>query len=190
MGNHPEPVASVIDALAFAAEAHRHQRRKDAEATPYINHPIALLHILSNEARITDPAVLCAAALHDYLEDCCGKDGQPTVEEGQQLLSDRFGPEVLSFVVAVTDDKRLPKHERKQLQVEYAGSAPFGARLVKLADKTANLRDITGSPPADWSLARRQEYFDWAERVVGQLRGTHAPLEALFDRELVKRPTQ
>ncbi|WP_201774039.1 HD domain-containing protein [Pseudoxanthomonas suwonensis] len=167
-------IARVIDAIAFAAHAHRRQRRKDDEATPYISHPVALVHILSVEAGVEDIDVLCAAALHDYLEDCCGQDGQPTLEQGRALLCERFGAGVLALVEAVTDDKALPKAERKRLQVEHAAHIPEGARLIKLADKTANLRDIAACPPADWPLFRRREYFDWAAQVVARLRGTHA----------------
>ena len=175
------PLARVIDALAFAGEAHRNQRRKDADATPYINHPLALLRILAVEAGIDDADVLCAAALHDVLEDCCGPGREWTLEEGRALLRERFGPQVLAFVEAVTDDKSLPKDQRKRLQVEHAAHAPHGAKLVKLADKIANLRDIAATPPADWSVERRREYLAWASSVVDRLRGTHAVLEALFD---------
>ena len=174
-------LARVIDAIAFAAEAHRQQRRKDEDRTPYINHPVALVRILAVEAGIDDADVLCAAALHDVLEDCCGQEGQPTLDEGRALLQQRFGPQVLAYVEAVTDDKSLPKEERKRLQVEHAAHAPRGAKLVKLADKIANLRDIAASPPADWSLQRRQEYVAWAGTVVDAIRGTDPALEALFD---------
>ena len=89
---------------------------------------------------------------------------------------------------AVTDDKSLPKPERKRLQVEHAAHAPEGARLVKLADKVANLRDIEAKPPADWSFDRRQEYFDWAKQVIDQVRGTHPGLEGLFDAAYAMKP--
>ena len=181
-------IQRVIEAAAFAAQAHRNQRRKDTELTPYINHPLTLMQILATEAGVDDPDVLCAAALHDYLEDCCGGTGQPTVREGKDLLHQRFGEQVLVYVVAVTDDKTLSKAERKQLQVEHAAHAPRGAKLVKLADKTANLRDLNDFPPADWPAFRRRGYFDWAAQVVGQVRGTHAGLEALFDAAHAKRP--
>lgn len=182
------PLTRVIDAIAFAAHEHRRQRRKDKEETPYINHPVALVQILAVEAGIDDADVLCAAALHDYLEDCCGKEGQPTVAEGERLLQERFGGQVLAYVQAVTDDKSLLKEERKRRQVQHAAHVPFGAKLVKLADKTANLRDLNDFPPADWPAFRRREYFDWAAQVVAQVRGTHAGLEALFDAAHAKRP--
>jgi guanosine-3',5'-bis(diphosphate) 3'-pyrophosphohydrolase len=182
------PLHRVVDAIAFAAHAHRMQRRKDRDATPYINHPVALVHILSVEAGIDDADVLCAAALHDYLEDCCGEPDQATLEDGRDLLHRRFGLQVLALVEAVTDDKSLPKAERKRRQVTHAAHAPHGARLIKLADKTANLRDLADFPPTDWPLHRRREYFDWAAQVIGQMRGTHLRLEGLFDAAYARRP--
>ncbi|MEO6103537.1 MAG: HD domain-containing protein [Pseudoxanthomonas sp.] len=182
------PTTRVIDAIAFAAHAHRLQRRKDQDATPYINHPVALVQILAVEAGIEDADVLCAAALHDYLEDCCGKEGQITLEAGRALLLERFGAQVLAYVDAVTDDKSLLKAERKRQQVEHAAHVPHGAKLIKLADKTANLRDLNDFPPADWPAFRRREYFDWAAQVIDQVRGAHPRLEALFDEAYARRP--
>jgi guanosine-3',5'-bis(diphosphate) 3'-pyrophosphohydrolase len=91
-------------------------------------------------------------------------------------------------VDAVTDDKSLPKAERKRQQIEHAAHAPRGAQLVKLADKIANLRDLTDFPPADWPAFRRREYFDWAALVIAQVRGVHPQLEALFDQAYAQRP--
>ena len=184
---HP-PMTRVIDAIAFAAHAHRMQRRKDKDETPYINHPVALVQILAVEAGIDDADVLCAAALHDYLEDCCGDEGQASLQAGRQLLHERFGAPVLALVDAVTDDKSLPKAERKRRQVEHAGHVPHGAQLIKLADKTANLRDLADFPPADWPAFRRRDYFDWAALVIAQVRGAHSQLEALFDKAYAQRP--
>ena len=168
----------ILDALAFAAHKHRDQRRKDASASPYIHHPIALAKLLADTG-VTDPAVLCAALLHDTLEDT-----QTMHEE----LHDRFGEEVASIVAEVTDDKTLPKGERKRLQVEHAAGISAKAKLVKIADKVANLRDIAESPPADWSTERKREYFDWAKAVVDQVRGTLPELEAAFDAAYAARP--
>jgi GTP diphosphokinase / guanosine-3',5'-bis(diphosphate) 3'-diphosphatase len=183
-------LARVVDAVAFAADAHRFQSRKDEAPTPYINHPVALVRVLAVEAAVEDTDVLCAAALHDYLEDCCGGEGQPSVDEGRAILEQRFGATVLAYVEAVTDDKSLPKAERKRRQVEHAAHIPHGARLVKLADKTCNLRDIAATPPAEWSQQRRREYFDWARSVVDRIRGTHPGLEALFDAACARRPAE
>ena len=173
-------LALLLKALAFAAHKHRDQRRKDPQASPYINHPIALANALVNEAGITDTEVLCAALLHDTVEDTA-----TTHEE----LVDAFGSRVARMVAEVTDDKRLPKQERKRLQIEHAPHLSEGAKLVKLADKICNLRDVAEHPPAKWDLARRRDYFEWAKRVVDGLRGIHPRLEAAFDAAYAKIPS-
>lgn len=162
----------LISAIAFAADKHRNQRRKDHEASPYINHPIALANVLANEAGVDDERVLMAAVLHDTIED---------TETTEQDLLRLFGKDVADIVMEVTDDKILSKAERKRLQVEHAAHISRRAKLVKLADKICNLRDIVQNPPADWPIERKEEYFDWAKAVVDGLRGVHPGLEALFD---------
>lgn len=169
---HTDDFNLLIRALRFAASKHRGQRRLDIHASPYINHPIAVLSILTEEGGVLEPAVLCAAVLHDTVEDT-----ETTAEELESL----FGPRVRDIVMAVSDDKTLPKAERKRLQIIHAAGASYEARLVKLADKIANLRDLAVCPPPGWDLARRREYCDWACRVVDQVRGTHEALERLFD---------
>jgi len=169
----------LLKALAFAAHKHRDQRRKDVESSPYINHPIALANILCNEGHITDISVICAALLHDTVEDT-----DTTPEE----LERKFGEEIRDIVMDVTDDKTLDKAARKQYQIEHAAHISDQAKRVKLADKISNLRDVASSPPADWDLQRRQEYFDWAKAVIDGLRGAHGPLETLFDAAYAARP--
>ena len=168
----PNPLATLLQAVAFSADKHRNQRRKDAEASPYINHPIALAHVLANEGGVQDVTVLCAAVLHDTIEDT-----ETTADELRAL----FGEQVASVVLEVTDDKSLEKSVRKQKQIEHAPHISPQAQLVKLADKISNLRDILASPPADWSPERKQAYFDWAAKVVAGLRGVHPGLESVFD---------
>ncbi|MDA0268112.1 MAG: HD domain-containing protein [Cyanobacteria bacterium] len=167
-----DPWSVVVTALQFAADRHCHQRRKDKAASPYINHPIALLHLLHQEAGVIDPVVLASALLHDTVED---------TDTSLAELETRFGPEIAGVVAQVTDDKSLPKAVRKQHQVDHASSLCDRAKLVKLADKTANLRDLVASPPAGWSVTRCQDYCRWAKQVVDELRGTHQTLEAQFD---------
>lgn len=169
----------LIDAIAFAAHKHRRQRRKDADASPYINHPIGLARVLSIEAGVTDPKVLVAAVLHDTLEDT-----ETTYDE----LCGRFGTTIARIVQEVTDDKALPKRERKRLQVEHAAHISRRARLVKMADKICNVRDVASHPPHGWPLRRRRQYFDWAKAVVDRMRGTHRKLEELFDAAYLNRP--
>jgi len=169
----------LISALAFAAHKHRDQRRKDAVASPYINHPIALANVLANEAGIDDEAVLIAAVLHDTVED---------TETSEEELIREFGQEIASVVLEVTDDQLLSKADRKRLQVESAGTISRQAKLVKLADKICNLRDIATSPPAGWPVGRKREYFDWAKSVIDGLRGVHPVLETIFDEAFSHRP--
>ncbi len=168
-----EQLELVLHAVAFAADKHRTQKRKDAGASPYINHPLDLAHMLASRGGVTDPEVIAAALLHDTVEDT-----ETTIEE----LEAEFGKRVASMVGEVTDDKTLKKADRKRLQVENAAGKSTGAKLVKLADKTCNLRDILACPPADWSRERKLEYFEWAGRVVAGLRGTNQALEDEFDR--------
>jgi guanosine-3',5'-bis(diphosphate) 3'-pyrophosphohydrolase len=162
----------LLMALAFAAEKHRHQRRKDAAASPYINHPIAVANTLAVEGRVTDEAILLAACLHDTVEDT-----QTTFEE----IEETFGTEVSNLVRSVTDDKSLEKAERKQLQIEHAAKSSDKAKQIKIADKICNVRDITNCPPQDWSLKRRTEYLDWSQSVVSGCRGVNLSLEQAFD---------
>jgi guanosine-3',5'-bis(diphosphate) 3'-pyrophosphohydrolase len=172
-------ISAVLRATLFAAEKHKNQRRKDAEASPYINHPIALAAVLANEGGVVDPDVLCAALLHDTIEDT-----ETTADE----LRTTFGAAVTGVVLEVTDDKSLPKAERKRLQVEHAAHASPQAKLVKLADKICNLSDILSSPPSDWPIERKQEYFDWAAKVVAGVRDVHPGLASVFDQLYARRP--
>jgi len=169
----------LLKALTFAAHKHKDQRRKDLNASPYINHPISLANILCNEGHVADVEVICGAFLHDTVED---------TETTSDELEVEFGKVISEIVMEVTDDKTLPKDERKRLQIEHAAHASNKAKLVKLADKISNLRDVVDNPPPDWSLERRQAYFDWAKQVIEQVRGVHHGLERLFDETYKLRP--
>jgi len=175
----PSLLPIIFDALSFAADKHRNQRRKDADASPYINHPIALARLLRVEGGVDDATVLCAALLHDTIEDT-----ETTTNE----LRARFGEKITAIVLEVTDDKALPKAERKSLQIAHAPQLSREAKLVKLADKICNLRDVASSPPTEWPLERRREYFEWAKCVVDGLRGIHPALEAVFDSAYAAKP--
>lgn len=162
----------ILDAATFAAEKHRHQRRKDAKASPYINHPLTLARTLATTGEVTDPIVLAAALLHDTIED---------TETSFSEIEDRFGREVALIVQEVSDDKELEKDERKRQAVDTVASKSREAKLVKLADKISNLRDIIASPPIEWTLERKIGYFEWAKEVIDQVRGTDQALEDEFD---------
>ena len=168
-----DTVRRVLGALEFAAARHRDQRRKGADASPYINHLIRVTRLLADEGGSDDAVLLAAAALHDTIED--------TDTTGAEL-EERFGAAVRAVVEEVTDDKRLPKEARKRHQVERAPGLSLRARQLKIADKIANVEDVVASPPRGWTLARRREYLDWGAAVVAGCRGSNADLEACWDR--------
>ena len=148
------------------------QRRKDPDATPYINHPIAVATVIAIEGEVMDEATLLCALLHDTVEDT-----DTTFAE----LAQHFGPEVAALVRELTDDKSLAKSERKRLQIEHAKAATARAKQVKIADKICNVRDVAACAPADWSRQRRLEYLRWSELVVAGCRGVNPKLEQAFD---------
>jgi (p)ppGpp synthase/HD superfamily hydrolase len=177
LSDHSEAglVGPVLKALKFAAEKHSRQRRKDSDASPYVNHLIDIAEILASVGGIADLATLQGGILHDTIEDT-----ETTADELERV----FGPEVRRLIEEVTDDKRLPKLERKRLQIEHAPYLSTRAKLIKISDKISNVRDVTHSPPAEWTLQHRQEYLDWTERVVSGCRGCNQALENLYDRTL------
>jgi guanosine-3',5'-bis(diphosphate) 3'-pyrophosphohydrolase len=169
----------LLRATAFAERKHRGQPRKGADGVPYITHPIEVARILAEEGGVRDRVVLAAALLHDVLEDT-----ETTWDE----LAREFGEPVAAVVAEVTDDKALPKAERKRRQVEHAPHLSDRAKLVKLADKIDNVRDVIRGPPTDWPLERRREYLAWAEQVVNGLRGVNRALEVAFPRDVGETP--
>ena len=168
-------LAMLIKAVRYSADNHRFQRRKGKEASPYISHSLEVADLLASTGGITDVPILVAAILHDTVEDT-----RTTFEEVEAL----FGEEVRAIVEELTDDKTLPKAERKRLQIEHAPQLSSSAKPVKIADKICNIRDVAHDPPADWPLQRRREYLKWAERVVAGCRGSNPPLEQRFDEVL------
>lgn len=161
--------ARLLEAASFAADRHRDQRRKDVDATPYINHPLTVGRILA-EAGVEDVEVLMAGVLHDTIEDT-----ETTAEE----LTRRFGERVCGLVLEVTDDKTIDKLERKRLQVIKAPTKSDDAKMIKMADKIANLRDLK-APPVGWSAKRIGAYIQFAEMVAGGCAGANPALDAMF----------
>jgi GTP diphosphokinase / guanosine-3',5'-bis(diphosphate) 3'-diphosphatase len=164
-----------LTALNFSAGKHRHQRRKDTAASPYINHPIEVAHILWTIGGVYDEMTIIAAILHDTIEDT-----DTTPEEIRQS----FGDDVLGLVLEVSDDKSLPKPERKQKQIAHAPHLSWRAKQIKLADKICNVRDIAFAPPSHWPRQRRIDYLQWAGDVIDGLRGANEKLEKHFDETL------
>jgi (p)ppGpp synthase/HD superfamily hydrolase len=167
-----DEVLLLTRAFAFAAEKHTGQQRKGEKAEPYVNHLAEVAHLLAVAVQGRDANLIAAGLLHDTLED--------TKTTHAELVA-AFNEDIASLVSEVTDNKSLPKQERKRLQVEHAPSRSDRAKMLKLADKTSNLRGIVSSPPKGWSIERRLEYVRWGRDVVAGLRGVHPWLEAQFD---------
>ncbi len=159
-------------AADYAARQHVSQRRKGERSEPYVNHLTEVTDLLASATDGRDAVLLAAGMLHDTLEDT-----DATYED----LEQRFGPEVAALVAEVTDDKSLPKEERKRLQIAKTPAKSVRARMLKLADKTSNLRALVSTPPAGWTEVRLADYVVWAAEVVKSCRGLNATLEAAFD---------
>ncbi len=164
-------ISDLARAYHFAAVRHLSQKRKGKAGEPYINHLTEVADLVATATGGCDVDVVIAAVLHDVLEDT-----PTTCEE----LVEGFGARVAGMVLEVSDDKALPKAERKRLQIEHAPHLTPGAKIIKLADKTANLRSLKKSPPADWDAARIADYVVWALAVAEGLRGTNPALEDLL----------
>lgn len=162
-------VRQVLRAANFAAIKHMAQRRKGQACEPYVNHVLEVAHLVA-EAGL-DTATVTAALLHDTVED---------TETTREELVEEFGEDVAALVIEVTDDKSLPKAERKRLQVERAPHKSPRAQAIKAADKISNLRSILDSPPGDWDDERKREYFTFAKAVVDGLHQSPESLRAEF----------
>ena len=166
-------IVRITRALDFAARKHVGHRRKGLAAEPYINHLAEVALLLAEATHGKDTELVMAGLLHDCIED-----------QGVRFeeLTELFGADVAGLVGEVTDDSSLAKAERKRLQVEHAPHKSERARMLKIADKISNLHSMRSSPPKDWDVKRRREYFEWAKAVVTGCRGVSASLEAKFDK--------
>ena len=160
---------NLVTAFHFAATQHSGQRRKNKEKSPYINHPIEVCYLLSDTG-VTDTDTLAAAVLHDTIEDT------PTNYDD---LAHIFGKRVADIVKECSDNKSLPKVERKKLQIEHAKEVSHAAKQVKMADKYSNLRDLLINPPQSWSEEIVRGYMYWAYAVFLNLKGVNPELEEL-----------
>ena len=166
-------LVTVMRAADAAARWHVNQRRKGAAQEPYITHLLEVAMLVAEATAGADPNLIVAALLHDTIED------QGVTREE---IAAQFNDDVAGLVVEVTDDKKLPKAERKRLQIEHAPKLTPRAKLLKIADKISNLRSVTTSSPADWPMQRRGDYVVWTSKVVQGLRGASDLLEQEFDR--------
>lgn len=135
-----EQVERVQAAYEFGAAAHRGQKRLSGE--PYIAHPIAAANILADLH--VDAETIIAAILHDVIEDT------PTAKE---QIDAQFGKEVAELVDAVTKLDQIKFKSRQEAQAEsfrkmlLAMVRDIRVILVKLADRTHNMRTLAAMPP-------------------------------------------
>ncbi len=176
-----EDISLLLKAVNFSAEKHKSQRRKGAEGSPYINHPIAVAETLWTVGGVRDVSIIVAAILHDTVEDT-----KTTIGE----IEEHFGSVVRSLVQEVTDDKSLPKPERKRLQIEHAPHLSIGAQQIKLADKISNIQGVAYAPPTHWPHQRRVDYLSWADNVVSGLRGCSKQMDELYDETMRRARAQ
>jgi len=168
-------IQAVLKAAHFASIKHVGQKRKGVAGEPYLNHLIEVAELVSRAITEPDTNLIAAALLHDTVED--------TRTSHEELLRE-FGPDIAGLVAEVTDDKSLPKHERKRLQVEHAPHISARAQAVKIADKISNLRALLLTPPVDWDLRRKREYFAWAKSVVDACTAPNPVLKEEFAKTL------
>jgi (p)ppGpp synthase/HD superfamily hydrolase len=173
--SHPDPtlgaLRDVLKAARFASVRHVSQKRKGIAAEPYLNHLIEVADLVAQAITEPDTHLIAAALLHDVIED--------TKTSKEEVVAE-FGTDIADLVAEVTDDKSLPKAERKRLQIEHAPHLTPRAQTIKIADKISNLRGIVSTPPEDWDLRRKREYFEWARRVVEACSAPNPLLKAEF----------
>ena len=165
-------IVLITRAFNFASQRHSGQRRKGQAQEPYVNHLAEVAELVAETTNGQDPNLVAAALLHDTIED--------TQTEPKELAS-IFNKDIASLVGEVTDDKTLRKAERKARQIANAGEKTVRAKILKLADKTSNLRSIAKSPPEDWNNVRKAEYIDWAVKVVDGLGDVPEELKTHFN---------
>ena len=153
-------VAPLLDAVAFAARAHRQQLRKDGQ-TPYVSHVFRVCLLVRHVFGIDDPRVLTAAVLHDAIED--------TTTDYDDLC-EQFGGDVAAWVAALSKDTRQKEDEReREYMAELAGS-PWQVQVCKLADIFDNLVDCARTTPET-----RHKVFRHAQNYLHALRSELKP---------------
>ena len=145
---------TVLRAADAAARWHVHQRRKGSAQEPYINHLLEVASFIAEATHGKDPDLVIAALLHDAIED---------QEVPYELITRELGKRVADVVKQVTDDKTLPKEVRKEKQIKMASKKSIDAKIIKLADKTSNMRAITlaqlriGQSSDAWNISAGRE---------------------------------
>ncbi|MEZ5314722.1 MAG: HD domain-containing protein [Chlamydiales bacterium] len=170
----------LICAIIYSAHQHANQVRKDKESTPYIIHPLEVCNNLWEVGQVRNANILMSAILHDTLEDTLA-----TEDEIQKY----FGQRVLITVKEVTNAPNLSSDENKQCQIDHVPCMSQDARLVKLADRLANITDLNTNPPSSWTSQKIENYFTWGEKLLAALRGTNHQLETMLKKMIEDHST-
>jgi len=160
----------LTSVLAYAEQKHAGQLRKGAREEAYIHHVVDVAEIVTDVTN-GDESIIAAALLHDVIED-----SDATSEE----IGKAFGQEVADLVVELTDAPGLAERDRRQAQIDHAPHLSDTAKLIKIADKISNLKEMTVDPPASWNAAQQRAYLDWGEAVFVGLKGLNENLDELF----------
>lgn len=167
-------LSRVLDAIDLAARAHHGQLRKGPSGAPYVVHPLRVMSNLVTIGGVTDADVLCAAALHDVLEDT----DTPTA-----VIADRFGEHVLALVRELTKAPGLDGEASKRAVIASIPSMSPDAQAIKLADVLANVRDVREDPAPSWDAARKAAYVRYALGVLAAIDEPNRRLAAALRRE-------
>jgi (p)ppGpp synthase/HD superfamily hydrolase len=170
----------VDQAIEFATKAHEGQFRKGTKR-PYIVHPVEVMDIVSTMT--DDEDVICAAVLHDTIEDCAGVT--------EEVLREQFGARVASLVARESEDKSKTWEERKSATIRHLRTADRDVQMIALADKLSNMRDIDRDYPVLgeelWKRFRMQSrraigwYYKSVRDVLRSDMGTEAAFQE-YDR--------
>ena len=135
------------EAAAFAAEAHKHQKRNDQR--PYVSHCFRVAMTASIVFGFNDPEIIAGALLHDTIEDC---------DVDYDYILAKFGRNVADYVAVMTKDMRLEEEIREIDYDKQLADGPWQGRLIKLSDVFDNFTDS--------SLKNRNKYIEKAERIL------------------------
>jgi guanosine-3',5'-bis(diphosphate) 3'-pyrophosphohydrolase len=166
------PIALLARAYAFAAAKHAGQTRNAAGGEPYLHHLIEVANLLAYATDGNDPVLVAGGILHDTLED--------TETTGSELRA-VFGHDVAVLVQEVSDPAGLPEAERRLRQIEHVRELSAQARMLKIADKTSNIRERLAARPAGQTDQDIVDYIEWGAMVVAGCRGLNAKLDDAFD---------
>lgn len=146
------PVNLLTKAILFAARAHDGQTRK-GNGLPYIVHPMEAMTFAAQHG-VTDEVVLSAIVNHDVPEDT-----KYTLEDLAREVSVAVA-EVVSFV---TKPSNLSKSEQRKWAIDALRRGPPAARIVKMADRLSNIRDMSA---LSWRPEAKRAYAEEASLIA------------------------